>query len=537
MRALWPIQENGVNGVCGLIHDGATRILLTSPTGTGKSVMMMTLIRIFRERGWLAVVYSNRRLLTAQLVANLRAEGFKVGVRAAGHTDQRHLPIQVASLPTEQRRQDEYGGWEIHGTGQKCLVLVDEAHNQKGPKTLNILNKHVQAGHVVVGVTATPIDLGGLYDHLVIAGGTSEGRRCGALVPAAHFGPDEPDLAKLKRHREGEDYTEKEVRQVMQSSVIWGRVIEYYRLLNPAGKPAILFGPGVKESLYFAEQFTKAGIPAAHVDGEDVWVNGRMWQSSPNLVGEILEMSRNGQIKVICNRYVFREGIDCPWLEHGIFATVFGSLQSYIQSGGRLLRASPSTGKTQAVIQDHGGHWHRLGSLNCDWPWSIDSTTASVVGVRADRLRRKRETGEVEPFRCPQCTRILTVRVCPCGFEPRKRSRVVVQVDGTLKELMGDIYRPKAVAKGSGAIGKWVAMYWRSVRMKNKPRTFAQAFALFAAENNWQWPDRSWPLMPKRDIDVYNRVCDVPFKNLVDGGRYENTKVQDVAVDPEYESA
>ena len=58
---------------------------------------------------------------------------------------------------------------------------------------------------------------------------------------------------------------------------------------------------------------------------------------------------------VLCNRFVCA-GIDAPWLAHGIFATIFTSLQSYLQSGGRLLRSFPGI---DAVTIRHGGNWWR----------------------------------------------------------------------------------------------------------------------------------------------------------------------------------
>ena len=37
----------------------------------------------------------------------------------------------------------------------------------------------------------------------------------------------------------------------------------------------------------------------------------------------------------------FREGIDMKWATFGILACIFGSLQSYLQAVGRLLRGCP----------------------------------------------------------------------------------------------------------------------------------------------------------------------------------------------------
>src|SRR5690606_19790965 len=112
--------------------------------------------------------------------------------------------------------------------------------------------------------------------------------------------------------------------------------------LNPDRLPTILFAPGVKESIWFAEQFHSKGIRAAHIDGDDIWIDGEYYTSNHQLREEIRKMSESGELPLVTNRFVLREGIDWPFLAHGIFATVFGSLASYLQSGGRLLRNHPS---------------------------------------------------------------------------------------------------------------------------------------------------------------------------------------------------
>ena len=43
---------------------------------------------------------------------------------------------------------------------------------------------------------------------------------------------------------------------------------------------------------------------------------------------------------------------------------------------------------------------------------------------------------------------------------------------------------------------------------------YGYAVALFAYENNWQWPDPAWPLMPKGPLDWYRLVSDVPESKL-----------------------
>ena len=59
----------------------------------------------------------------------------------------------------------------------------------------------------------------------------------------------------------------------------------------------------------------------------------------------------------------------------------------------------------------------------------------------------------------------------------------------------------------------WEKMYFRS-RTKKGERTFRAAMALFARENYFQWPDPTWRFMPKREIDKYRLVSEVPREHL-----------------------
>src|SRR5262249_13670995 len=161
----------------------------------------------------------------------------------------------------------------------------------------------------------------------IVAGTNSELRQCGALVPCQHFGPDEPDLRKFKKLQAGRDLSEADNVAAIMRPGIFGRVWDSFEKINPAHKPSILFAPGVKESVWCAEQFVSRGVSAAHIDGENVWVDGKWYRSSREARGDILAASREGRIVVLCNRFVLREGVNATWLAHGIFATVFGSLQ------------------------------------------------------------------------------------------------------------------------------------------------------------------------------------------------------------------
>jgi len=492
------VEPIGEGDYYGFEIDGDHLFMLGDFTVTHNSKVMRMLIEELSTLKF--SVYTNRRMLLTQTSDNMDIDH---GIRAAGHKNESYHRVQVAMM------QSEFVGLDKKPWHNADVVLIDEAHLQRGNSAEAVLNRHRQNEATLIGFSATPIDLGHMYDTLIQAGTTSELRECGALVKALHYAPDEPDLKRIGRVALGEDLSESQNVKAIMVHGVFGRVLKHYQRLNPEQKPTILFAPGVKESIWFAEQFNAAGIRSAHIDGENCWIDGQLHQTTDGLRKEIGEGSKDGSIKVVCNRFVLREGIDWPWIEHGIFATIFGSLQSYLQSGGRELRASPSTGKTHCIIQDHGGNYWRHGSLNADREWDLTYTAAMYAGQWEDKCR-----GGKEPFRCPKCTQVLASLKCPCGFvlDIKQRSRPVVQADGSLIEMRGEIFKPIKYADPVEQTQKdWQKMYYRA---KNGNMTFRQAFALFAAEHNWRYPPLDIPLMPKMRVLDFSRVADVPRSEL-----------------------
>ena len=501
----WPNQVRILGEVPRLVAAGVNRLLVASPTGSGKSRSICDLIEWGCENGWRPVLYTNRRLLIDQLARTLDAHGIGYGIRAAGHQDNRERPVQISSLPTERQRVLKSELWDHHGRGERVLAIVDEAHLNAADTARQILDRHLADGGAYVGFTATPIDLGHLYDHLFVAATPSEMRACGALVPAHHFGPDEPDMRKFKPNQKTGEYKEGDVKKAIMTKCVFARVLDNYRELNPDGRPTILFAPGVPESVWFAQQLCEAGVRAAHLDGNGVWLDGEYRRGEDRQA--VFDAVKSGAVKILCNRFVLREGLDIPEVSHLILATVMGSLQTYLQSCGRGLRAAP--GKDRCTVQDHGGHWWRHGSVNADREWALGDTERVIQGTRGDAFREHRDR---EPIRCPECGMIRQKGPrCPkCGHEASRSVRRVIQQDGTLKEHSGLCFPPRRVALKPDTVQVWTRMYHRS---KKAGRTFRAAEALFFQENRY-WPPRDLPLMPTRDIDFYQKVSDVPVDML-----------------------
>lgn len=508
MTPLWPHQIEAIR----LAHDalGLHRtVCLRMATGAGKSRVACELIRDWLVCGFKVSLYTNRRMLLDQLARTLTAFGLTHGRRSADAIEHGEMPtddpLQISSIQTEASRTLKKKVWQLHNADR---VVIDEAHLNKEDTAAHIIGLHLaKPGAAVLGLTATPLDIGGLYEHLICAGTMPELRSCGALVRADHFGCEEPDTRKLKKSVV--ELSEKQIQKLFKVQHIIGKVLEHYHRLNPEGKPSIGFAPGVKESIWFCEQFRAAGIRAAHIDGENVWLDGELHRSEADTRETVMRLWKRGEIKIVWNRFVLREGIDVPWVQHMIVATIFNSLQSYLQSVGRGLRASPSTKKAKLVIQDHGGHWWRFGSVNVDREWSLELTERMADAIHDEKMRNT--PAEKQPCPCPKCGQVMMLGTCrACGFKWTTHSRRVIEEDGRIVEHVGAPHRPRPIRLAPNTRQLWERMYYRSLKTD---RTFRAALGLFFYEEHY-YPPPDMPFMPKDVWDMARKVKDVPRERL-----------------------
>lgn len=511
-RNPWPHQLFAVTETIKSIEAGEASCV-TSPTGSGKSAMLVALLRWCAETKRKAILYTNRRMLTDQTMRILDAHGIYYGVIAATHRDRQAIlrDIQLASIQTIHSRVYRKQSQELF---KADVVFVDEAHVQSNGVNEQILKDHEQAGAVLVGFTATPLGVANLYPHLIIAGRNSDCRQCGALVPASIYAPFEMDTSSLKIQDSGEfNYVEvkKACFGAKARHAIIGRVYDHWRTVNPDARPTIGFAPGVAESKWFVEEFAKHGVRCAHIDGNDCYIDGEEIPSNQQVRDEILAEAKAGQVAIVWNRFVLREGIDAPFLYHAILATPFGSMMSYIQSVGRALRYSEET-PDRVIVSDHGGNWWRHPSPNADFNWQewYFHNPSLSTRMKMDAMRERRE---LSPIACERCGGVRTSgRVCPyCGHVMLKKHRAVIQRNGTLKQVYGEPLPRKIVREKPDTYQKWRKMYHR---MKKADMSFAQAIGLFVHENGY-WPPDDMPLMPKQKINKFSKIRSVADDKLI----------------------
>lgn len=514
MTELWKHQVFGLEEIKRAKAAKINPVLLTSPTGGGKTRIMTEIA----SWGYPTSLYVDKRIQLDQLSERLNEAGISHGIRAAGFEPDFGMRVQLSMVQTDAARC--FSGkpdWDLH---RAEIAFMDEAHSCSAMQGQAIIDRHIKRNEFVVGFTATPVDLGGIYRKLIVAGTNSDLRECGAILPAVTYAPNEPDIPQPAGGKTDDlsipngRYSEKAIERAMVASSgsagLFGNVFDHWKILNPGAAPAVGFASSVAASLGHAEHFCKQGVPAAHIDGEDCWINGEWYNSDSKAREQLREASRSGEIRIVWNRFVLREGVDWSWIYHSILGTIFSSVVSYLQAIGRGLRNDPNF--DHVIIQDHGGNYWRHGSANDNRWWELGDTRRVLHEHRKHRMREKKDP---EPIVCSKCFAVRTSgKQCPeCGQKSRTSSRYVLQSNGKLREITGDIYSPKRYSLDTDlGVERWKRCYF-AARNSECGQTFLQAMGWYARQY-YTWPLLEWPLMPMDDLDLFNPVSEVCYTQL-----------------------
>ena len=403
MLQLRDYQKQAVNGVLRSLAsqrnsspNKVASCLLVSPTGSGKTVMAMEMTRRAQKATESVAAIAHRVELVESLQEKLGVPALSIqGILASG-----------AGTTTPV------------GAHQDVSVLVaDEAHHLVAPEWRKSLHAfpHLKA---VIGLTATPwgandASLAPMFNDMVVAAQYPRLVQQGFLVPVRILRPDSytaPDL--------GLDPVR--------------TYLKYVR-----GQRAFCFARDIEASKRLAEAFNLAGVKAAHVDAK-----------TPAQARKLaVDLFRNWGIEVLCNCFLFTEGLDVPEASVAILARGCGSPGTYLQMVGRVLRPHHSK----------------------KWATFIDCVGASWVhGSPIARRRYSLESGieleaTVDVRDCPQCAWAGPARVvvCPdCGWdfhENAKRKRKPKYLHKSVEEYWaGPDTCPKAKAR------QWTHLFSRA---------------------------------------------------------------------------
>lgn len=409
-------QQTAYEKVREAVRQGARRVLICAPTGSGKTVLASAFMEMVREKGNRASFTVDRLSLIQQTSDTFDRYGLDHGVIQSQHPRWApHMPIQLCSIQTLGRRR-----WP-----ETAVDVFDEAH------VLHKTHKErmTQRESIVIGLTATPFTkgLGKWFDVVINVTTTRALIEQGWLSPYRIFSCAEPDMTGVTVKSTGE-WDDKEASG--KALEVVGDVVAEY-LKHGENRKFICSAVDTAHVDELARQFLAAGINVATYTYKD---------KEEDRADVTAEFKKPGStIRGLITVTAASRGFDVPDVSCVIMARPLRkSLAEHIQLFGRGLRISPETGKQNCLVLDHSGNCARFFE-ECE---SFFDFGAGELDDGKKREKPKPKKKELEPVKCPECRALhKPAPACPCcGHEyPRKQS--VQHVPGTLKELIAGGYR------------------------------------------------------------------------------------------------
>lgn len=404
---LRPYQHDLIEQTRAKMLAGHRSIIITSPTGSGKTLLTANMLGTAAARGMPSLFVNHRRELIKQSIMAFAQVGTRHGVIANGFMEDFRHPIQIGSVQTLARR--------LKLIQEPRLVVFDECHHLAAKSWASIYEAFPKA--FFVGLTATPerLDgkgLGKWFNCMIHGPSVSWLIENKYLSPYKLYAPAGVQTQGM-RSRMG-DFVKAELEAAADKPTITGDAIKHYQKFAP-GKRAVVFCVSIEHSKHVVAQFNAAGIPAAHVDGET-----NVYERD-----ESIRRFQDGAIRVLSNVELFGEGFDLPALEVAILLRPTQSLGLYLQQVGRSLRPFP--GKESAIILDHAGNCERHGLPDEEREWSLEG--------RGDE---KKSNASESVKICPRCfaAQFPGRSLCSfCGHIFEIKARLITQKEGDLTEV------------------------------------------------------------------------------------------------------
>lgn len=395
---LYDYQENLVDQARHILLK-KSGVLIQSPPGSGKSVMIAEVVKNAVNKGSHILFIVHRKELSYQIENTLKKHG----------VDLTHVDIL-----SEKRAKNI-----MHKLTPPKIIVTDETHHSRAKTYKDIYDYFPTA--LRVGFTATPWRANGkgftdIYDEMVKGPSVEWLIKNNKLSDYEYKSVVLADESKLKKSSTG-DYTKKSMDNAIPKA-IYGNIVENYKKFAN-GQKTILYAHSVETSKDIAEQFRNAGINAEHADAK----------TSANERDRIMSDFKNGTIKVLCNVDLISEGFDVPDCTCVVLARPTDSLVLFMQQAMRSMRYQPNK---KALIIDHVGSYARHGLPDTPHDWERY--------FKGSQSKRKKKQNDAPAL--AECTECFTVfetklKACPnCGHELElEEQKSLEQKDAELTDI------------------------------------------------------------------------------------------------------
>ena len=359
------------------------RVLLQAPTGSGKSILAIAIIKHFQQHQNSPVaLLVHKEELVKQWAKHFQThfQEYRLGIIADKSRYKRPDPTKppellIVSVPTVNRwRQSQI---EQH-LPDVSLMIVDEAHHSHAPSYAKLFERYKDSS--ILGLTATPQRLDG--KGLDVLSNDIEGFQ--VLVP----GPQSKELIEKKalsdykiyvaegyvkmagRHckKTGGDFDQKAVSKIVADSLACEDIVREWQKIAD-GKRTVIYPVSVEYSKKLAAEFNEKIRPgiAFHIDAT----------TPAGERQEAIAKFTAGEILLLCQHSIVIEGVDIPEIECVVFARPTASLVVWFQAIGRALRQS--AGKEHALILDCTDNHQRLPLPKDHIEWFLEGDAKAIL--------------------------------------------------------------------------------------------------------------------------------------------------------------
>lgn len=369
------------------------RILLSLPTGAGKTVMMYEWARHMAQKGKRTIIVVDREELIEQTyfldphISVLKAQ--------SPHPFIPERLIQLVMLQTGYSRLPSLLNIDAD------YIFFDEVHNYYDGMMIRALIDCMPNAKII-GVTATPIDnkgylLNGFDDYI----GDIQTKHLidqGYLVKPVYYAPQEYNLNLGMIRVTSGDYNVEDLERLLIKEDDAKLMLDEWRK-RASDRQTVVFCSSVRHAQFLADYFQKNGVDCAAI-----------WSTNPDRT-RIVTKYKLKSYQVLFNVGILVAGFDDPPTSCVIFANPTRVLRRYLQQAGRGLRTCDD--KMDCLMLDFANVTQQHGF--CD-------------DLRF--YKTKSDNNQCQYKDCPECGAILSIGMpkCPyCGYEFSTEADISIQ--------------------------------------------------------------------------------------------------------------
>ena len=408
MLKLFPYQRKLVNQTRDALIQKNKGVLIVSPPGSGKSVVISEIARLTTKKNNRVLFFVHRQELVKQIKSSFKEQ---------------NVNLNLCTIMTVGKVSNR-----LNEIPKPNLIIVDESQHSRAKTYLKIFDFFKDVPKL--GFTGTPWRLSGkgfkdIYSKMIEGPSVKWLINNQKLAPFTLYGYPLGNDNLLKKGSTG-DYTHQSM-DVFSKSIIRGDIVKSWEQFAN-NKKTIVYCHSTLFSKEVAKAFNDAGIKAAHADAK-----------TPKIQREkIMSDFKEGKIKILCNVDLVSEGFNVPDCSCVVLLRPTQSLVVYLQQAMRAMRYQPNK---QAIIIDQVNNFSRFGLPDQQREWTLNDREKHTFSEKSEEIAIKT---------CPQCFAVILASkikcpLCNFSFEAELR-KIEEDRQAKLKAIKDEEKRVKEIA-------------------------------------------------------------------------------------------